>query len=127
MCQGDIYNPIRIETAQGWLWKIYDHPCNRGYIKIENGKQIYNAMDFQKSLALNGKETSFHVHIWEFWSGENPYDNNAEYYTFDKVLDYINFLKEKNIDYNWQHAIDYYQYLESLQNFYIIFQALMLL
>ena len=122
VCQGDIYNPIRVATEQGWLWKIYDNPCNRGYVKIENEKQIYDTMNFQKNLALNGKETSFHVHIWELWSGDNPYNGNAEYHTFDKTLDYLAFLKEKDMDYNWQYAADYYQYLESLQIFRIINQ-----
>lgn len=117
MCQGDIYNPIRVATTQGWLWKIYDNPCNRGYVRIENKKQIYNSMNFQKNLALNGKETSFHVHIWELWSGDNPYDGNAKYHTFDRILDYLAFLEEKDIDYNWQYAADYYQYLESLRIF----------
>lgn len=115
MCQGDIYNPIRMATAQGWLWKIYDNPCNRGYVRIENEKQIYDTMDLQKNLALNGKETSFHIHIWELWSGDNPYDSNAEYHTFDRIADYLFFLGEKDMDYSWQYAADYYQYLESLR------------
>ena len=117
ICQGDIHNPIRVSTAQGWLWKVYDNPCNKGYVKIENGKGNYDTMDFSEELALNGKETSFHVHIWELWSGDNPYDGNAEYHTFDRVVNFLAFLGEKDIDYNWQYAADYYRYLESLRSF----------
>lgn len=117
VCQGDIYNPVRVSTTQGWLWKIYDNPCNRGYMKIENGKEVYETMDFEEELVLSGKETSFHVHIWELWSGDNPYDSNAEYHTYDRIVDYLAFLGEKDIDYNWQYAANYYLYLESLRSF----------
>lgn len=114
MCQEDVYNPIRVATKEGWLWKIYDAPCDRGYIRIENGKESYDSMAFKKELALSGKETSFHAHIWELWSGDNPYDNNVRYHTFDRLVEYLAFLQEKDVDYNWQYAADYYRYLESL-------------
>lgn len=115
-CQLAVYNPIRVETVSGWLWKVYDSPCDRGLMRVVNGREVYKDMYFKEQLALNGKETSFHVHIWEFWSGNNPWDSNAEYHTYESIVDYLTFLEKQGIDYNWQYASDYYQYLESLNS-----------
>lgn len=96
------FSPTAIESSKGnKMTVINDEPCNRGLLTSTAVSKSYRSMTFSNSLVYLGKETSFHVHIWELWSGKNPYDGNIEYKTFDALKDFLSWLQKEDFYYRW--------------------------
>ncbi|KKR81282.1 MAG: hypothetical protein UU73_C0003G0154 [Candidatus Daviesbacteria bacterium GW2011_GWA1_41_61] len=114
------FSPTVIETPLGnRMVLINDDPCNKGVLTSILDKKSYQSITFSPLLVSLGKETSFHVHIWELWSGQNPYDGNAFYKTYDALTNFLTQLQNNNTYYRWFYG-------EDVANFYLERDAIIL-